>query len=295
MPLLTLENHGFVAIIDTYGSHLNSLTYNGRNLIEPKPDISRFHGSVLAPWPNRIADGMYQFRGRLYAVEVNEARRHNALHGLVTNLEWAVAEIQSDSLVLTLTLPASNGYPWSLDLTSRFQIEKEGISWRIEAINVGNEVAPYGISIHPYLLTGTETSVNNFYLEFASEEFLEVDEDRLLPIEVRDVSVRDFDFNNSTKIGERFLDHAFKIPTNLKSNRVNLTDANGVGTFMEFDDKARWIQIHTADRDGGRDSRRCLVVEPMSCPPDAFNSGIDLIELDPGQSFSMSWLIGPIK
>jgi aldose 1-epimerase len=295
MPLLTLHNHGFVAIVDTYGSHLNSLTYNGRNLIEPKADISRFHGSVLAPWPNRIADGKYQFRGRAYSVEVNEVQRHNALHGLVTKLEWAVAEIHSDSLVLTLHLPTSKGYPWSLDLISRFQIEKEGLRWRIEAINVGVEVAPYGVSIHPYLVTGTDISVNDFYLSFQSSEFLEVDDERLLPIEVRNVTVRGFDFNHSTKIGERFVDHAFKIPTSPKSNRINVTDENGVGSFMEFDNKARWIQIHTADRDGGPESRRCLAVEPMSCPPDAFNSGIDLIELNPGQSFSMSWLIGPIQ
>lgn len=295
MPLLTLHNHGFVAIVDTHGSNLNSLSYNGRNLIEPKADISRFHGSVLAPWPNRIADGKYQFRGRSYSVEVNEIQRHNALHGLVTKLKWAVDEIHSDSLVLTLNLPASKGYPWPLALTSSFNIEKEGMRWRIEAINVGVEVAPYGVSIHPYLVTGTDISVNDFYLNFQSSEFLEVDDERLLPIEVRNVTVRGFDFNHSTKIGERFLDHAFKIPTNLKSNRINITDENGVGTFMEFDNKARWIQIHTADRDGGPESRRCLAVEPMSCPPDAFNSGLDLIELDPGQSFSMSWLIGPIQ
>jgi aldose 1-epimerase len=295
MPLLTLQDHGFVAIIDTCGSHLNPLTYNGRDLIEPKPNISRFHGSVLAPWPNRIADGKYQFRGRSYSVEVNEVQRHNALHGLVTKLEWAVTKLQSNSLVLTLNLPASKGYPWPLALTSSFNIEKDGMRWRIEAINVGVEVAPYGVSIHPYLVTGNGSAVDDFYLQFDSDEFLEVDDERLLPLEFKDVHSRNFNFKSRSKIGERFLDHAFKIPTNLKSNRITVTDENGVGSFMEFDDKARWIQIHTADRDGGPGSRRCLAVEPMSCPPDAFNSGLDLIELEPGQIFSMSWLIGPIQ
>jgi len=64
---------------------------------------------------------------------------------------------------------------------------------------------------------------------------------------------------------------------------------------MEYDSAAQWIQIHTADREGGADSRKCLAVEPMSCPPDAFNSGLDLIELEPEQTFIMSWLIGPIN
>jgi aldose 1-epimerase len=40
-------------------------------------------------------------------------------------------------------------------------------------------------------------------------------------------------------------------------------------------------------------SRRSLAVEPMTCPPNAFRSGKDLIQLEPGQSFSSSWGIDP--
>jgi aldose 1-epimerase len=32
----------------------------------------------------------------------------------------------------------------------------------------------------------------------------------------------------------------------------------------------------------------------MSCPPDAFNSGIDLVVLQPGDSHSLELTIGPI-
>jgi aldose 1-epimerase len=39
--------------------------------------------------------------------------------------------------------------------------------------------------------------------------------------------------------------------------------------------------------------RRSLAVEPMTCPPNAFRSGKDLIQLEPGQSFSSSWGIDP--
>lgn len=34
-----------------------------------------------------------------------------------------------------------------------------------------------------------------------------------------------------------------------------------------------------------------LAVEPLSCPPDAFNSGTDLIRLEPGQEHSVRWHI----
>lgn len=40
-----------------------------------------------------------------------------------------------------------------------------------------------------------------------------------------------------------------------------------------------WLQIYS----GEKLYRRGLAVEPMSCPPNAFNSGIDLIQLSPEQ------------
>ena len=40
-------------------------------------------------------------------------------------------------------------------------------------------------------------------------------------------------------------------------------------------------------------ARRSLAVEPMTCPPDAFRSGEDLIRLEPGGSFTSTWGIRP--
>ena len=36
-----------------------------------------------------------------------------------------------------------------------------------------------------------------------------------------------------------------------------------------------------------------IAVEPMTCPPDAFNSGTDLVVLRPEQSHTGSWGIRP--
>ncbi|EHW2562941.1 aldose epimerase, partial [Escherichia coli] len=40
-----------------------------------------------------------------------------------------------------------------------------------------------------------------------------------------------------------------------------------------------WVQIYS----GEKLQRQGLAVEPMSCPPNAFNSGIDLLLLEPGK------------
>lgn len=45
---------------------------------------------------------------------------------------------------------------------------------------------------------------------------------------------------------------------------------------------------YTADNPERRLSRLGLAVESMTCPPDAFNSGTDVIHLEPGRKTSVS-------
>jgi aldose 1-epimerase len=48
--------------------------------------------------------------------------------------------------------------------------------------------------------------------------------------------------------------------------------------------------VYTADEVGRTDRRRrSIAIEPMTCPPDAFRSGVDLIDLQPGATWRGSW------
>jgi aldose 1-epimerase len=38
-------------------------------------------------------------------------------------------------------------------------------------------------------------------------------------------------------------------------------------------------------------ARESLAVEPMTCPPNAFRSGVDLVVLEPGQAHSAGFLV----
>ena len=40
-------------------------------------------GQLLAPWPNRVQDGSYEFAGESYQLALDEPERRNAIHGLV--------------------------------------------------------------------------------------------------------------------------------------------------------------------------------------------------------------------
>jgi aldose 1-epimerase len=54
------------------------------------------------------------------------------------------------------------------------------------------------------------------------------------------------------------------------------------------------VQVHTADQALPELDRLGLAVEPMTCPPDAYNSGTDLIVLEPGAASTASWTIRAI-
>ena len=56
----------------------------------------------------------------------------------------------------------------------------------------------------------------------------------------------------------------------------------------------RYLMVYTADAVGQPERRRrAVAVEPMTCPPDAFRTGTDLVDLVPGATWSGSWGLRP--
>jgi len=292
MSVIDLIAGDYKAQIRSEGAGLSSLTFKGRNLVDPfqRSDKRFFRGDVLAPWPNRIGDGLYKVEGNTFTVPINEIDRNTALHGLVFGLDWQVKE-QSDSQVkLEVNLKASISYPTDLHITVTYILSSSGLEISVAAKNIGDAVAPYGVSIHPYLIANSDSKVDEWALMLPSTEVLEVDLARLLPIAMRSCTEMNFDFRSSSVIGSRFIDHAFKV-NEKQARAITVLDKNKTGVLMTFDQTSKWIQIHTADRDGGPSSRSCLAVEPMTCPPDAFRTGEDLIWLAIGDSTASSWRI----
>jgi len=72
---------------------------------------------------------------------------------------------------------------------------------------------------------------------------------------------------------------------------VTLRGPDGSGVACWADDAFHWWQVFTGDTLHGARHRRSLAVEPMTCPPDAFNSGTDLLLIEPGDSTTASWTI----
>ena len=296
-----LEASGYTASIASIGASVRSLQHHGRNLIVPfNANQVRpfFRGAILAPWPNRIVDGRYSFGGFKNQLSITEPSRGHALHGLVSWLNFAVVRHAADRLVLEAIVEAQPGYPHQVTLEVDFALDAGGLQTTVTAVNTGPNAAPYGVASHPYLVAG-EGRVNDWTLELPARQILTVTPDRLIPVSLRDVNAEDlaaFDFRAPRTIDDTFIDHAY---TGLDRDEegeatVRVTTNAGSGVELSWGGECTWVQVHTADQPEPSIDRLGLAVEPMTCPPDAFNSGVNLNVLEPADTARASWTIRAI-
>ena len=114
-------------------------------------------GQVLAPWPNRLADGRYEFNGVRAQAALDEPERHNAIHGLVRWLPWTLQTRHQNQLSLRLQLHPSPGYPFSLLLEIDYHVGRDGLTVTTRASSLDDGIIPFGLGFHPYLTAGPET------------------------------------------------------------------------------------------------------------------------------------------
>lgn len=261
------------------GAAIGKLSFQGRDLVVPddgETPSPAFLGKTLLPWPNRITNGKYTYGGQSYEVPINEHACNAALHGLGTWLDWTVAAQSADSVTFTTTIAASPGYPWTIEASVIYTLDaKFGLEVTIRARNLSKTTAPYGVSSHPYL-TCNRKPIDECVLSVPAGKVLTVDEN-LKPVEVQNVDEAKLDYRVARSIAGQQIDHAF---TELPDGKwfVDLHDPQTEQTVRITSDE-RWVQVYSGDNLG----RIGVAVEPMTCPADAFNSGKNLINLEPGK------------
>ncbi|HEU4513466.1 MAG TPA: aldose 1-epimerase family protein [Nocardioidaceae bacterium] len=290
-----LRNGEYTAVVTQVGAGLRLLRHGDRDLLLPYDTGAvrpKYRGALLAPWPNRVVDGRYRFDGEELQLDLSEPQRRHAIHGLVCWERFEAAQPSPSEVTLTHRLVPREGYPFSVELQVGYRLD-DGLACTVTAHNAGRRRAPYGTAPHPYLVGGPG-KVDGWTLHAPASEVLEVTPDRLVPIGLRAVEGTPFDFRAPRRVEGIELDHAYTglAPRGDGLVRVTVTGADGHGTEIAWDPTVLpWVQVHTADLPEPAESRRGLAVEPMTCPPDAFNSGTDLVVLEPGESHEARWTI----
>ncbi len=154
---IRLSADGAEAVVTEVGGGLRTLRVAGRDLVAGfSPGRLRpvYRGAVLAPWPNRVGGGRYTWDGHAHQLPLTEPDRGNALHGLVAWSAWTPIRADGCSAVLATRIPPQQGYPFQLDLTVTYELDSTGLTWQLDAVNTGVQDAPYGASVHPYLMAG---------------------------------------------------------------------------------------------------------------------------------------------
>ncbi|AGZ38732.1 putative aldose-1-epimerase [Actinoplanes friuliensis DSM 7358] len=289
----SIEADGHRAVIVEVGGVLRGYSANGREILDgfgPDEMSPASAGQILAPWPNRIRDGHYTFEGTSYQLGLTEPDKHNAIHGLTNWSRWKLAEQTGDSVTVEFDLPPQIGYPWSLTLRTRWSVSADGLRSDQEVVNTSDRNAPWGFSVHPYLqLQGVAVDDTLLHVPGRSRVLADA---RLLPIGAVKVAGTDYDFTEPRRVGSAVLDTTWGDIDHDADGGSAVTIAAPSGdqsVTVWGDENFRWWQVFSGDTLTGERFRRSFAIEPMTCPPDAYRSGRDLIVLEPGQTWRASW------
>jgi aldose 1-epimerase len=285
----------FTATITELGAGLRRLEHRGQPVIVGyEPDVlpPGAAGQLLCPWPNRVDGGHYAIDGGHYQLDLSEPANDNAIHGLTRWSSWTPGpgSAAGDQITLRHVLLGHQGYPFCLELDASYRLHADrGLEVSISARNVGSVAAPYGTGSHPYLTTGA-ASVDECELELPAGLWQPIGE-RGIPYDIpEDVTGTEFDFRAAKRIGLTQLDSALtgliretdgRAHARLSGARTQVTLWAGPGY--------EWLQVFTGDTLDPSHRRKAVAIEPMTCPPNAFVSGVDLLMLEPGDSVTHTW------
>ena len=246
-------------------------------------------GQTLVPWPNRVAGATYRFDGVEQQLPVTERATGNAIHGLARWVPWQLLDRTLASLTWGHVIAPQPGWPTSLDCRVSYALDDGGLQVTTTATNVGDASCPYGTGSHPYLRVG-DGPVDAMTLQAPAGTWYDVDPAGI-PTATHAVAGTEHDLSRPGPIGDRVLDTCLGDLRRDEDGRwrVRLTGAGGEAVTLWADEAYGWVQLFSGDTLPDPARRRGLAVEPMTCPPDAFNSGEGLVRLEPGQTHTAVW------
>jgi len=281
-----LQRGAVTAQVAQVGASLRGLTVGGVDLVSrypeniPTPSCS---GVVLAPWPNRVRDGLWDDDGTARQLAISEPKLHNASHGL---LRFTAYELEQTDDVATLraTIHPQTGFPYEIDTTVTYALTDAGIEVTHTLTNRSDAAAPAALGTHPFLMIG-DVDTHDLVLTVPAATQFDTDE-RMLPtgtspapeglrdgVRLGDIAL-DTGFTELTRDADGFVRHTLTSPD---GRRVTLSQGEG----FEF------VQVYTTKNYPGHDL--AVAIEPMTAPADALNSGLGIRRLAPGETWSLTW------
>jgi len=252
---------GHAATIVEVGGGVREYTVDGQPVLQPYPleaMCDGAHGAPLIPWPNRLAGGRYTFGGVDYQVALSEPEKNNAIHGFLRWRSWHPLRHEPDRVTT--------------------------------ATNSGEQACPYGCGQHPYLSPG-DGLVDDCTLHLDAATRITTNDQRQLPTGRQPVEGTRYDFRDGRRLADLQVDYAFTDLTRDNAGKAwtRLVRPDGTSAELWIDQAYPIVEIYTADTLAPARRRRGMGTEPMTCPPNALQTGEGVIALQPGSSSTSSW------
>ena len=259
---------GFVNVIDSYDS---------REDFEKNVTAKGFKSCKLSPFSCRIKNAAYTFEGTPYITE-KFLLNGNALHGLLYDAVFTVAEQSADENAATLVLQhqyrgTDKGYPFHYDCIITYSLTQHNqLTLSTKLINRDNSNIPVQDGWHPYFTLGKK--IDELQLKMQTKDHVVFDE-KLIPTgELKPYEV----FNDGKKIGAATFDDCFSVILNPGQPVCIIKDEeNNLQVEVWPDNTYPYLQIYTPPH------RNSIAIENLSAPPDTFNNGISAMVLQSGE------------
>lgn len=306
---LTITADGYTAQIGLRGGQLLSLTSTDpssgadQDLVVPAAAAEgAFAGAVLAPWPNRIEQARYVHQETTYQLEVTEESTGAAIHGLLHDVDLSVQQQRDDQVQLSGVLEPTEGYPFRLEVVLTYRVSSFlGLTATLAVRYIPDATAaaegtdddepavptaPFGVGFHPYLTAGG-APLKACRLRLPASTVAKTKTSGKM-VSRKSVS-GDMDLTNGPLLSGLKIDHAY---TGLPEEGWTAELLHGPsGMMVRMISDTPWVQVYT----GERINRSGVAVEPMTCPPNAFNSGHNLMQLAPYEWVRVGYSIEAIR
>lgn len=285
------------AVVTEVGAALRCYSVDGLDYLDGygvEEMCSDARGQTFLPWPNRIADGRYEFDGAQQQLPLTEPPNGNAIHGLTRWATWHAVSATSQSLHLRYTLHPQPGYPFALRCEIAYRLSSSALRVETQATNTGPVPCPYATGAHPYLALGTEL-IDDLTVELPAATYFPTD-GRGIPVGRSPVEGTAFDLRRPVRLGDRVLDNAFTDLQHDDDGGTTVTVRSPAGREVQvwMDSAYRYVELFTGDTVAETcRRRRGLGVEPMTAAPNAFRTGDGLLTLEPGDTHRAVWELRP--
>ncbi|HVO07998.1 MAG TPA: aldose 1-epimerase [Burkholderiaceae bacterium] len=160
--LLRLQHDAVSAVVDPgHGGVLKAFSWRGRHIFRPAAagggdDPLEQSCFPMVPFCNRVAFGRFTFAGREIHLPRNWEGDAHTIHGEGWRAPWSVVD-SSDRHVHMALAAGGGAWPWHYRAEQRIDLEPDGLSIELSAVNTGHESMPLMLGLHPYFATDPRT------------------------------------------------------------------------------------------------------------------------------------------